>query len=195
MPYYRAMAHWLEILGLVTGIACVLFGIAENPWNWPVGLGFNVVLFIVFWRNGIYALAVLQLVYIVIGLYGWWNWLHGGADHGALTVSRTSPPIAMVLIVLSTAAVFSIHAILARYTPSTLPWMDAITTSLLLSAQYLLSRKLMATWIVFSIADLVAIVINIEKRLYPLAALYFFFLMLCAFGFKHWHKSMNKVTA
>jgi len=35
-------------------------------------------------ESELYADAVLQIVYIVISMFGWWNWLRGGAGHTEL---------------------------------------------------------------------------------------------------------------
>ena len=189
------MAHWLEILGFLTGVSCVLLGIAQIHWSWPVGLAFNVILFVVFGRHGIYALAILQLVYIGIGIYGWWNWLHGGIARGELKISRTPPGLSLLLAVVALGGILLLHAVLRRYTDSTIPWLDSVTTTLSLVAQFLLSRKLMATWYVFALVDVIAIVINVEKHLYPIVALYAFFLLLCVYGFGEWRKSLLSHSA
>ena len=184
-------AHWIEVLGFITGVSCVLLGIAEIPWSWPVGIAYNVLLFTVMWTHGVYALALLQIIYIGISLYGWWNWLHGGIGHGTLRVSRTPLAVALALAAASLAGILILHAILARYTDSTVPWLDAVTTSLSLAAQYLLSRKMMATWFLFSLVDVIAILINLEKQLYPIVALYSFFIVLCMIGYRRWNSSLH----
>lgn len=186
-------AHWLEVLGFLTGVTCVLLGIAEIAWSWPVGIAYNIVLFIVLWSHGVYAMALLQILYVGIAIYGWWNWLHGGAAHGTLPVSRTSPALFGLLALACVPGVLLLHFLLGHYTDSTVPWLDAFTTTLALAAQYLLSRKIMATWYVFITMDVIAIVINLEKRLYPIVALYAFFMMLCVFGFFQWRKSLLAV--
>src|SRR3569833_377638 len=172
-------AHWIEVLGFLTGVSCVLRGIREIPWSLPVAIAYNVLLFVVFWTHGIYALALLQIVYIGISLYGWWNWLHGGAGRGTLKISKTPVRLGVMLALGASAGVVALHTLLSRYTDSTVPWLDAITTTLSLVAQYLLSRKLMATWFEFTAVDVIAISINLEKRLYPIVALYLFFIILC----------------
>lgn len=184
-------AHWLEVLGFITGVSCVLLGIAQIAWSWPVGIAYNILLFTVFQRHGIYALALLQLVYICISLYGWWNWLHGGAAHGALKVSRTPPQLMLILSIAAAASIFVIHALLSLHTDSSVPWLDAVSTSLSLVAQYLLSRKMMATWFIFVVVDVIAIAINLEKHLYPIVALYCFFIALCTFGYQQWNRSLT----
>lgn len=184
-------AHWIEVLGFLTGVSCVLLGIREIAWSWPVGIAYNILLFVVFWTHGVYALALLQIVYIGISLYGWWNWLHGGAGHSTLRISNTPPKLGVILAFAAAVGIAALHILLSRYTDSTVPWLDAITTTLSLVAQYLLSRKMMATWFVFSFVDVIAIVINFEKQLYPIVALYCFFIILCIIGYRQWSKSLR----
>jgi nicotinamide mononucleotide transporter len=189
--FHLLQAHWMEVLGFVTGVSCVLLGIREIPWSWPVGISYNVLLFTVYWTHGVYALASLQIVYIGISLYGWRNWLHGGAGHNALRVSNTPPRLGWLLAFSSVIVIVALHALLSRYSDSSVPWMDAITTALSLVAQYLLSRKFMGTWVVFAFVDVIAIVINFEKHLYPIMALYVFFIVLCMVGYRQWSKSLR----
>jgi nicotinamide mononucleotide transporter len=97
----------------------------------------------------------------------------------------------VILAFTAILGIAALHTLLSRYTDSTVPWLDAITTTLSLVAQYLLSRKMMATWFVFSFVDVIAIFINFEKHLYPIVALYTFFIILCIIGYRQWSKSLR----
>lgn len=77
---------WTEILGFVTGAASVLLAVREKAWNGPVGIANNVFFLILFWKAKLYADAILQVVYILISIFGCWNWLRGGAHHGELAI-------------------------------------------------------------------------------------------------------------
>src|SRR5579862_4702531 len=95
---------WTEILGFITGAASVLLAVRESAWNWPVGIANNVFFLILFWKAKLYADAVLQIVYIVISIFGWWNWLRGGAGHSALPISRTTPQSGILLTFVTAVA-------------------------------------------------------------------------------------------
>lgn len=78
-----------EVAGVAFGVVAVWLTVRENVWCWPTGL-VNVVLSgVVFAQARLYADMGLQAVYVALCLYGWYAWLHGGADHGVLHVSRT----------------------------------------------------------------------------------------------------------
>ena len=69
--------NWTELLGFITGAICVWLQVKENVWNWPAGIANNIFYVVVFWRSGLYADSLLQWFYILISIYGWWNWLRG----------------------------------------------------------------------------------------------------------------------
>ena len=49
----------------------------------------NVFFLVLFWTARLYADASLQIVYLVLGFMGWWEWLHGKFQMLNLTVSQT----------------------------------------------------------------------------------------------------------
>src|SRR5215469_13450668 len=109
---------WPEILGAVTGAASVLLAVYESAWNWPVGIANNIFFLILFWHAKLYADALLQIVYIIISIFGWWNWLFGGIGHTKLLIVRTRT-IATIWLVVSTAAGTAILTLLLhRFTDS-----------------------------------------------------------------------------
>src|SRR5258706_16390625 len=77
----------LETAAVLFGIVSVYLSVRENIASWPTAI-VNVTLYIfVFQRARLYADMALQVVYIVISLYGWYEWLHGGGGERRLRVS------------------------------------------------------------------------------------------------------------
>ena len=80
---------WGEVLGFVTGVWCVWLVVRRNVWNWPVGIANNVFFLLLFVEAGLFADSALQVVYLVLGFYGWWAWVRGGV-HRTRRPSRTT---------------------------------------------------------------------------------------------------------
>jgi nicotinamide mononucleotide transporter len=180
----------VEAVAVVFGVAAVWLTIRERPWCWPVGL-VNVALFaFLFWRNRIYAAAGLQVVYAALAVYGWHAWRHGGADHGALRVSR-APRAA--LLTLGTAALVAAALLglgLRRYTDAALPLSDAATTSFSLAAQAMQTRKWIENWVVWLAVDAAYVTMYVSQALYLTAALYAAFFVLAILGLRAWRRSL-----
>jgi nicotinamide riboside transporter PnuC len=71
--------NWLaenivEIFGAVTGIVYVILEIRRNILLWPLGIITSAVYIYVFGREGFYANMGLQWYYLVISIYGWYQW-------------------------------------------------------------------------------------------------------------------------
>jgi len=181
-----------EILGFVTGAVSVALAVYESPWNWPVGIANNLFFLVLFWKAKLYADALLQIVYIVISIFGWWNWLWGGQGHSSLTISRTHMIGVFRLVVVTAASTVLLWSLLRRYTDSAVPFWDGITTALSLTAQYMLSKKLLENWFVWMTADVLYIGLYRYKGLYLTGVLYLLFLAMCVTGYYGWRKSLGK---
>ena len=179
-----------EVLGFVTGAWCVWLTVKVNIWNWPIGIANDVFFLVLFLRAHLFADAGLQVVYIVLGVLGWYWWLRGGAGKTELPVSRTGVRTAIVLAVLLAVATAGLAVGLARVNDAA-SFCDALTTVLSLVAQYMLSRKLIENWLVWMTADALYVALYVYKHLDLTAGLYAIFFAMCVAGFLHWRASLR----
>jgi nicotinamide mononucleotide transporter len=181
---------WLEATAVVFGIVSVYLSVKENIWSWPTAI-VNVTLYIlVFYRSKLYADMGLQVIYIAISVYGWYEWLHGGENRSALAVTRAKPRLLALLAVIAAAGSLAIGTALRRLTDASLPYVDASTTTVSLVAQWMMARKILENWIVWVAVDVVYIGMLTYKSLHLTAFLYAVFLALAAKGYFEWKKSL-----
>ena len=185
----------LEILGFVTGALCVWLLVRQNIWNWSIGIANNLLFIALFYKSGLYADMGLQFFYIAIGLYGWWHWLHGAQDHGAVAVSRTPLLQGAALAAGVVAATAAIAWVLRRYTNSTVPVLDSLITALSLAAQFMMARKWIENWGVWILANCISVGLLIYKGLYLTAGLYAVYQVLCVMGLVEWLKALRPEPA
>jgi nicotinamide mononucleotide transporter len=184
----------IEIFGFVTGVVNVWLLARQNIWNWPVGLANNLAYLILFAGAGLYGDAGLQIVYIALGIYGWSVWLRR-AGAPPLPVTATPVEVWKFLVPAAVIAAFGLRWFLARFTDSTVPAWDGITTALSLAAIYGQCRKLLESWWIWILADLIYIPLYIYKGLWLTSLLYFVFLLLCIFGLREWMRELEKRTS
>jgi nicotinamide mononucleotide transporter len=186
---------WAEVLGFGTGLVNVGLLVRQHILNWPVGVLNVLLLMLVFWSAGLYADAGLQTVYVVLGLYGWWAWLYGGADRSRLVVRRTGRAEWLGLAVAGVLLTGGLWLFLDRLTGSTVPLADALTTALSLLATYGQTRKLVENWWLWIAADLIYIPLYAYKDLWLTAILYVAFLVLCVLGLRAWRGALRGAPA
>ena len=184
----------LETFAALFGAVSVYLSVRENVWSWPTAI-VNVTLYIlVFLRAKLYADMALQVVYIAISVYGWHQWLHGGAGRSTLAVTRITPRLAALLAGIGAVSVVVLATVLGRYTDAALPWLDSATTATSLIAQWMMAKKILENWIVWVAVDVVYIGMFLFKSLTLTALLYAIFLVLSAMGYFRWRRSLRLQT-
>jgi nicotinamide mononucleotide transporter len=149
-----------------------------------------VVLFLfVFAEARLYGAAALQVVYVVLSVYGWHQWLRGGTGKGELSVSRTPAPWARGLAVAGVLGTIALGLVLRYRTDAALPFPDAGTTAWSLVAQWMATRKWLESWLVWIAVDVVYVAMYASQRLYAAAGLYAAFLVLAFVGYREWRAS------
>ena len=183
--------NWQELAGTLTGILCVWLLIRQNILNWPLGIANNIFYIVVFYKSGLYGDMGVQFVYIAVAIYGWWNWLHGGVDHSELKVARASATGLLRYTAVAAAGTGVLYWIL-RHTPSTVPFADGLTSALFLTAQYMMSRKLIENWWFWIVGDVLVIGLYIYKHLYLTSVLYVIFLAMCVAALLEWRRAAKR---
>jgi nicotinamide mononucleotide transporter len=186
---------WTEAIGFVTGSLCVWLVAKQHLWNWPIGIANNLLFLLLFATSGLYADAGLQVVYVILAVYGWWAWMFGGKDHDALAVTRTDRQTAIGLAVFVVLGTVALWLFLDHATDSSVPAFDAFTTSLSLAATWGQTRKQLECWWLWIAVDVVYVPLYAYKGLWLTAILYVGYMLLCINGYLTWRKGLATPAA
>jgi nicotinamide mononucleotide transporter len=178
---------WAELLGFATGAVGVWLTVRFHIANFPIGIANNVFFLVLFWTARLYADASLQIVYLVLGFLGWWEWLHGGERRGKREMGYASRRLVAALALLVAPATWALTAILGA-AHDIAPFWDALTTALSLAAQWLLNIKKLQNWYFWIAADLIYVPLYFVKVLYLTGIVYVLFLTMCVFGLRAWSR-------
>jgi len=182
---------WLEIAAVVISLVMVVCNIREIHWAWPLAIVASLMYFALFWRNRLYGDASLQIFFVVVSVWGWWQWLRGARPDGSLLrVSRLSPRGLLVTLVSCAALWPAIGLFLRAQTDTDVPWWDAFPTAVSLVAQFLLGRKYLENWALWMAVNVVSLTLYAYKGLWLTAALYLLFLALCVPGWRTWQRRL-----
>jgi nicotinamide mononucleotide transporter len=182
----------LEWVAVAFGVGSVLLAVRQNPWCWPLGIVSVALFALLFWHARLYANAGLQVVYVVLSAYGWWAWLRGGPEHGALRVSRAPRRGGALLLLLGAGVAVLLGGTLGRATDAELPFWDAGTTATSLVAQFMLARKWLENWVLWIAVDVVYVGMFLARGLRPTALQYAIFLALAVLGLREWTRALRE---
>jgi nicotinamide mononucleotide transporter len=185
----------LELFAALVGALSVWLSVRQNIWSWPTAI-VNVVLYaLVFYEAKLYADMGLQVIYAILSIYGWYEWLYGGAGRTELHVTRTGPRIGALLAVIAALGSALLGVVLRHATDAALPFMDSFLSSTSLVAQWMMTKKLLENWLVWIGVDVLYVGMFIFKGLFLTAGLYAVFLALAVKGYLDWRRSMAAQAA
>lgn len=182
------MTSFEEISAVILGIIAVYFSTKQNVWTYPLGI-ISVFLYInIFYEVKLYADMGLQVFFIILQLYGWYEWLYGGENKSKLRVSKTPKNIVtynILFVIFGTAILgYTLHTV----TDAALPYIDSFLAVLSMSGQYLLARKYLGNWSVWIAVNIGSIAMYGFKELYFTMLLYGVYLGLAILGLRDWKK-------
>lgn len=180
---------WLELVAFVLAITMVVFNMRVNPLGWPLAIASSALYYFLFWNSKLYGDASLQIFFVLIAFWGWWQWLRGTADDGgALKVRQLGTAARWKLIAALAVAWPATGLFLKNFTDTDVPWWDAFPTAASVIGQWLLGRKYVENWGVWFVVNVVSVALFAYKGLWLTVILYGIFVVMSVFGWRAWRR-------
>ena len=181
------VVSWLELAGLQLSLWMVLCNLRVQPLAWPLAMASSAAYGVLFLHSKLYGEAGLQVLFIVLALWGWWQWLRGTGDAGRpLVVRWLSGRQRLAALAATLAAWPLLGLLLARVTDSDVPFLDALPTVGSITGQVLLARKCVENWPVWVAVNMVSVGLFAVKGLWLTVGLYLLFTLLALVGWRAW---------
>lgn len=187
------LGNKIELLGAILGILYIVFSIRQSIFTWPTGLLTSILYVYVFLKSGFYADMGLQVYYVAISIYGWYFWLKGKHpdDKKQVEVRKTSLRLWSKLLLVSVTTYFVILFVLLRFTDSTVPYLDSMTTAFSIVATWMLAKKYIEHWLIWIFVDLFSAGLYVYKNLWPTVILFVVYTVMAVVGFVEWKKDLK----
>ena len=185
-----SLIEWIAVACGLTNVALI---IRRSIWNYPFGFIMVALYFFIFWEYKLYSDAILQVYFFVIQFYGLWIWLNGRAPDGRVMVAPLSRQMFIDYLAMTAVAWMAISFLMDTYTDAAAPIWDSAVAALSVTAQFLMSRRHIESWLLWIVVDVLAIGLFYTRDLAPTAALYFIFLGLAITGYVQWRDAKKEV--
>ena len=210
------VAHWLDIVTTVLGLAYILLEYRASMWMWLVGFLMQSLGIVLYYQKGLYADCGMEFYYLVMTFYGFWRWVKApsSAPEGATIVSTSESrtdeapsgavggastsirhfPSKLVLPWLAIIVVVwgVIYWLLVTFTNSNVPLADSFTTALSIIGIWALAHKFLEQWFIWIAVDVVTCVLYVYKDIPFKAGLYALYVVIAVFGYRKWRSMMEE---
>ena len=184
----------LELAAVVFAVAYLLLAVRENILCWSAALISTSIFLFIFWQVKLYMESGLQIYYIGMAIYGWYQWNKGGPGEGALPVSTWRPKQHFIALALIVFATLGSGYILSSGTDARLPFLDSFTTWSSVITTFMVARKILENWLYWLIIDSVSIYLYLDRELYFTALLFGIYIIIIFFGWFSWLKSYRQTS-
>jgi nicotinamide mononucleotide transporter len=182
----------LEIVAVILSALAVWLTARRHLWCWPIGLVSVLLYARIFLVAKLYSDLLLQLIFAVMQLYGWWQWKRGAPGQDSQHIQPQRLPKQGLLIGLLAGAAGSVVLgyVMASFTDAHIPWLDSALTSFSLVAQFWMARKYVANWWLWIAVDIIYVGVYVYKDLNLTAGLYAGFIVLAVIGLRNWQRQL-----
>jgi nicotinamide mononucleotide transporter len=181
---------YIELVAVAFGLICVWCMKKESVLAFPFGI-VNVLIYVyIFFVAKLYANAAINGFFFLMSVYGWYNWTRKDSNDDTIRITQCSKQELLLNSVAIIVFFIIIRIVLVRFTASTIPSWDAITTAVYIVAQWLLSRKKIENWILWIAADTVMIGMCAWEGLYFSSFQYLVFTIIAVLGFREWRAKL-----
>ena len=202
------MAHWLDIVTTVLGLAYILLEYRASLWMWVVGFAMQALGIVLYYQKGLYADCGMEFYYLSMTVYGYWKWVRGNqrdrsfdtsADSsdpqlpnlGGLEITHIPLRLLACWSVIMVAVWALIYWLLVTYTNSNVPLADSFTTALSLIGIWALAHKYLEQWFIWIAVDVVTSILYFYKDIPFKASLYALYVIIAIFGYMKWRRMMT----
>ena len=184
--------HWFELAAAAVSALDVWLATRRSMISWPITILASALYGEQFRESRLYSDMLLQGVFVLFAVYGWWHWQRGLKAEGSVRVE-----IPGVAVLLRDAAVGVVGSALlgwwmVRHTDAALPWLDATLTGFSLVGTWWGARKYLANWWLWIVVDLIYIGEYLFKHLILTAVLYAAFVPLAMLGLRDWRRALRQ---
>ena len=180
----------IEIIAVLTAILYLVLAVRQNILCWSAWIISSCLYFFIMFQANLYMESLLQIFYIIMGVYGWMQWARVDREKAfEVNIMTLNDHIKIISSILFLSIIFGF--ILGQFTDAASPFWDSLTTCGAVLTTYLVAKKFIENWIYWFVIDFISVFLFISRDLYLTAGLFFVYLIIILFGYRSWKSEME----
>lgn len=192
--FWRQHSYW-EWVAVALAVAYLLLAMRQRLLCWYAAFIGSAIFAWIYFDVALVMESALSLYYVVMAVYGWYQWRYGGPDNSGTKIHRWSAQ-QHLLAVGSVISVSLISGYLLSDTRAAMPYLDSFTTWGAVLTTWMVTRKVLENWLYWQVLNSLSIYLYIDRGLYPTVTLYVIYLVLAVIGWLAWRRQyLNQQSA
>lgn len=196
---------YVEFIGTIFNLWCVWLAAKAKISTWPIGIVGIVFYIFLFYQIQFYSDLIEQFYFLVMSFYGWWTWAKIKSEgekkeksQGIKFNTKRNNIITLIILVVGSFALTELTTHLNSLFPSlfplpaSYPFLDAFTTVMSFVATVLLARKIVESWYLWILVDVIGVWLYYVRGVKFIALEYLIFLVMATYGMLDWFRILRK---
>jgi nicotinamide mononucleotide transporter len=186
--YATSITEWLIF---ITAILYVILAAIENVWCWLFGIISSALSVYLCYSGKLFLESGLSVFYVVIGVYGWYEWLYGSKEKTEITITSYTFKKNFLLILTGLLIWIPFGFIAQKFSTQAMPYLDAFITAFSIVATWMTAKKIIENWLYWIIIDASAVFLYSYRGFYLIGLLYIIYTILAAAGYFSWKRKLE----
>ena len=174
-----------ETAAVLLAIAYLVLAIHQNILCWVAVMISALIFMGVFYSALLYMQSALQIFYVGMAIYGWYQWRYAG-DEGTGVQIRTLTVVRHIQVIAGISATALLLGWIMSRTDTPFPYAEAFITVAAIVTTFMVARKVLENWLYWFVIDSISVYLYVSRELYLTALLFVFYLVMAVIGFRRW---------
>jgi nicotinamide mononucleotide transporter len=183
--------YW-ECLAVLLALAYLLLAARQNMLCWYCAFASTAIYTVLFRDVNLLMEAALNVYYMAMAVFGWYQWRHGGEHHHGVQIHCLNRLQHTAIVALILVATWVSGLLLSRYSTAAWPYVDSFTTWASVVTTFMVTRKILENWIYWMVIDAVSIPLYIERGLHMTALLFVAYVLIAVVGYINWRRDLQQ---
>ncbi len=182
-----SMTEWA---GFFCALVYIILIALENSWGWLFGILASILTVYLCFTGNLFFESGLNIFYVIIGFYGWYQWLFGSAEKKEIHITQLSFTKNSYLILLGIIVWIPFAYFAEKYSTQVLPYLDAFITVFSIIATWMTAKKIIENWMYWIVLDSLGILLFANRGFYLFALLNIIYISMSVTGYFSWRKKI-----
>ncbi|MEH6551345.1 MAG: nicotinamide riboside transporter PnuC [Pseudomonadales bacterium] len=183
----QLMSGW-EVLAVVLAIAYLVLAMRENILCWYCAFASTAIYTVLFWNVSLLMESALNVYYMAMAVYGWYQWRGGSEQGDGVQITRWSWRSHLTVFALIAVLSLVSGLLLTEQSTAAWPFVDSFTTWSSVIVTFMVARKVLENWLYWIVIDAVSVALYFERGLVLTSLLMAAYTIMAVAGYMSWRR-------
>jgi len=190
VAWFELSSPW-ELLAVVLALAYLLLAVKRSLWCWPCAFVSSGIYVALMFESRLYMQAALNVFYVAMAVYGYWEWRRGRDAQGDVAVKRWT----LATHCFAGGSVLVAAAVngwwLVGHSDAASPYLDAFITWGSVITTWMVARRVIENWLYWIVVDGIAAYVYFQQGLRATGVLFLLYIVIVIQGYRIWKREAN----